>query len=141
MPQQTRFLTFEQAVAADRLEHDVEFIGIRFEAPYRRLDAYIITVDSSEPDYVNVAYNGGNLFDSFGEEDFYGEDDAPADARRVFYARQGDLGNGNPQVMGMNSEYALFELLPGLQEPDAYPSDAAFTREAVRVFAQFWQQA
>lgn len=142
MPEQAiQFLTFDQTIEAAKKEHDVEFIGIRFNPPYRKLEAYIITVDSSEPEYVNIAYSGGNLFDSFGEEDFYGEDDAPAEAKSILFAHQRDLGDGNPQVMGMNSEYALFEVLPGLKEPDTYPSEAAFTQEAVRVFNQFWRQA
>lgn len=141
MPEQAiQFLTFDQAVEAAKKEQDIEFIGIRFNPPYRKLEAYIITVDSSESDYVNIAYSGGNLFDSFGEENFYSEDDAPADAKSLFYAHQQDLGDGSPQVMGMNSEYALFEVLPGLKEPDAYESEAAFTQEAARVFNQFWRQ-
>jgi len=138
--QSIEFLNFEQAVEAAKKAHDVEFIGIRFNSPYRKLDAYIITVASDDPDYVSVSYSGGNLFDSFGEEDFYDEADAPDDAKTVFYAHQRDLGNGHPQVMGMNSEYVLFEVLPGLQEPDAYPSKAAFTQEAARVFTKFWRQ-
>jgi hypothetical protein len=40
MPEQAiQFLTFDQAVEAAKKEQDIEFIGIRFNPPYRKLEA------------------------------------------------------------------------------------------------------
>lgn len=134
-----KFLTFDEAVAAAKIEPNVDFIGLKFDAPYRHLAAYVISVDSEEPDYVNVAYSGGALFDFGGEEDFYNEEDAPQEAKELFYVHQKELGDGDPSIMGMTSEYVLFAVLPGLQEPDKYPSEAAFASDAARIFKEFWK--
>ena len=142
MPTTTpNFLTFTEAVAAATQEPGVDFIGLRFDSPFRHLTTYVVSVDPDEPDYVNVAYNGGDMFSYCGEEDFYGKEDAPAEAKVLFYARQSELGNGDPQIMGMTSEYALFELLPGLRAPDTYEDEAEFNQEAGQIFKGFWRQA
>lgn len=137
--QAPQFLTYDQAIEAAKKAPDVEFIGLRFDAPYRRLDVYFIDVDSSELDYVNIAYEGGELFSSCGEEGFYGEDDAPVEAKNIFYVREQELGN--PQIRGMTSEYMLCNILPGLNAPDTYPNKASFTKDAARAFSSFWRQA
>ena len=135
------FLTYAEAVEAAKVAPNVDFLGLKFDAPYRHLAAYVISVDSEEPDYVNVAYSGGALFDFAGEEDFYDDKDAPKEAKTLFYVRQSELGNGDPQVIGMTSEYVLFEVLPGLQAPDTYEVEAEFNREAGQVFKRFWRHA
>lgn len=135
------FLTYAEAVAAAKVAPNIDFIGLRFAAPYKHLAAYVISVDSDEPDYINVAYSAGDMFSDCGEEDFFADDDAPDEAKTLFYASQRELGNGDPQVTGMTSEYVLFEVLPGLQEPDTYELEAEFNREAGRVFKSFWRHA
>lgn len=134
-----QFLTYDQAIEAAKKEADVEFIGLRFEAPHRRLDAYFIYVDSDEPDYVNIAHERSELFSRGAEEQFYEEDDAPAAAKTCLYVRESELGNA--QVRGANSEYALFEVLPGVNEPNSYPNETAFMADAARAFAGFWGHA
>lgn len=135
------FLTYAEAVAAAKVAPNVDFIGIGFKAPYKHLKAYVISVDSDEPDYVNVAYSAGDMYSDCGEEDFYDDNDAPAEAKMLFYASQRELGNGDPQVMGMTSEYVLFEVLPGLKSPDTYEVDAEFNRDAGQIFKSFWRHA
>jgi hypothetical protein len=134
------FLKFEEAVEAAKREPGAEFIGLRFVAPFTRLDAYVIHVDPDEADYVNVQYEGGELFDLGGEEDFYGLDDVPDDAKGLFYARKADLGSGEVQVMGMTSEFVLQELLPGLGKDVKYRDQAHFMQVAGAEFRAFWRQ-
>jgi hypothetical protein len=136
-----KFLTFIEAIAAAETEIGMEFIGLRYVAPFTRLDVYVIHVDPDEPEDVSVQFEGGELFDLGGEEDFYNLADVPAEAKALFYARGSDLGNGNTQVMGMVSEYVLQEVLPGLSEASTYKSNAAFIQAASVQFLSFWRQA
>jgi hypothetical protein len=89
---------------------------------------------------VNVQYEGGELFDLGGEEEFYGLDDAPDEAKGLFYARKTDLGNGDVQVMGMTSEFVLQEVLPGLSKDAKYRDQAHFMQVAGADFRAFWRQ-
>jgi len=133
-----QFLTFDQAVQAARSQPGVEFVGFRFEEPFTHLGAYIINTYPDDPRNVNVFYEGGALFDSMGEEDFYDVKDAPADARNLLYARQADLGDGDVQVMGMTSEFVLQAILPGLHEDAKYRDRAHFMQVAGAEFQAYW---
>lgn len=137
--QAPRFLTYEQAIEVVKKEPDVEFIGLRFEAPHRSLGVYSVYVYSDELDYVNIGYEGGLLFSSCGEEESYGEADVPEEAKTLIYAREQDLGSR--AVRGMMSEYVLAEVLPGLKDPDDYPSRPDFVRAAVQAYESFWRTA
>lgn len=108
------FYSFDEAVAAARASPGIEFIGMKFIEPYSYLGVYVISVYPDEPDNVNVSYEGGALFASMGEEDFFDVDDAPEEAKMLLYARATELGDGDVQVMGMTSEFVLQEVLPGL---------------------------
>jgi hypothetical protein len=119
----------------------VEFIGLRYVAPFTRLAVYVIHVDPDEPDDASVQFEGGELFDLGGEEEFYDLADVPDEAKALFYARKSDLGNGNAQVMGMVSEYVLQEVLPGLSEASTYKSNSAFLQAASADFLSFWRQS
>lgn len=134
------FLSFDEAVKAAKNEPGAEFIGLRYVAPFTRLEVYVIHVDPDEADYVNVQYEGGELFDFGGEEDFYGLDDVPEEARGLFYARKTDLGKGDVQVMGMKSEFVLQEVLPGLSKDAKYRDYAHFMQVAGAAFRTFWRQ-
>jgi hypothetical protein len=135
------FLTYDEAVAAAKAEPNVDFIGIGFEAPYRHLAAYSVSTDDEDPGYLNVSYSGGDLFSSCGEEDFYSEDDVPAEAKMLFYARDSELGDGKPGIFGMTGAYVLYAVLPGLKTTDAYETDAEFADLAVQIFKRFWRHA
>lgn len=135
------FLSFDEAVQAAKNEPGVEFIALQYVAPYTRLDVYVINCDPEEPDFVNVQYEGGELFDLGGEEDFYGLEEVPDEAKRLYYARSTDLGNGNAKVMGMLAEFALQEVLPGLSEADTYSSQADFIKVASAQFRSYWKQS
>lgn len=135
------FLTYAEAVAAAKAEPNVDFIGIGFEAPYRHLAAYSVSTDDEEPGYLNVSYSGGDLFSSCGEEDFYSEDTVPAEAKKLFYARDSELGDGHPGLFGMTGAYVLYAVLPDLKPTDSYATNAAFTDAAVQVFKKFWRHA
>lgn len=135
-----KFLSFDEAVEAARNEPGAEFIGLRYIAPFTRLDAYEIRVDPDEVEYVNVQYGGGKLFASDGEEEFYDLDDVPDEAKGLFYARKTDLGNGDVQVMGMTSEFVLQEVLPGLSKDAKYRDQTHFMQVAGAAFSAFWRQ-
>lgn len=135
-----QFITFDEAVEAAKNEPGVELIGLRYIAPFSRLDVYVIQVDPDEADCVNIQYEGGELFDLGGEEEFYGLDDAPEEAKNLFYARKTDLGNGDVQIIGMTSEYVLQEVLPGLGKDAKYQDQAHFMQVASTAFRTFWRQ-
>lgn len=134
------FHNFDDAVKAAKNELGMEFIGLRFIAPFTRLDAYVISVDPDEIEYVNIQYEGGELFDLGGEEDFYGLDDVPDEAKEFFYVRKSNLGSGDVQVMGMTSEFVLQEVLPGLSKDTKYRDQANFMQVAGAAFHAFWRQ-
>lgn len=135
------FLNFDEAIKAAKNEPGAEFIGLRYVAPFTRLDVYVIHVDPDETDYVNVQIEGGELFDLGGEEDFYGLEDTPDEAKALFYARKSDLSDGNAQISGMLSEYVLHAVLPGLNEAKTYGSEAAFIQAASTEFLSYWRQS
>lgn len=135
-----QFLTFDDAVDAARSDPGTEFVGINFVEPFTHLSVYIISVDADEPENVNVFYEGGTLFDSEGEEDFFDVAEVPAEAKKCFYARQTDLGNGDAQVMGLTSEFVLQEVLPGLKKDAKYRDHAHFMQVAGAEFLSYWRQ-
>jgi hypothetical protein len=136
-----QFLSFDESVEAAKKEPGIEFLGLQYVAPFTRLDGYMIHVDPDEPDYVNIQFEGGELFDVGGEEDFYDLDDVPAEAKSLFYVRNSDLANGKAQINGMVSEYVLQQVLPDLDEADTYGSEAAFIQAASTEFLSFWRQS
>lgn len=135
----TLFLTFDEAVKIARSEPGVELIGINFVEPFMHLSLYLVSVDPDEPESVNIAYEGGTLFSSGGEEDFYDLSDVPADAKNLFYARMSDLADGNIQVMGMTSEFVLQAVLPGLSQDAKYRNHADFRKIAGAEFRAYWR--
>jgi hypothetical protein len=136
-----KFLTFDEAIAAAKKEADVEFVGLQYVPPYSHLDVYMVIGDPDEVSYVNISYEGGDLFDVGGEEDFYGLDDVPDEAKSLFYVRLTDLGDGKAQISGMVSEYILNALLPALSEANTYSSETAFVEAARTQFLAFWRQS
>lgn len=134
------FFSFEEAIKAAKNEPGTEFIGIQYVPPFTRLDVYVIYVDPDEADYVNVQYEGGELFAFGGEEDFYGLDNVPEEAKVLFYARKTDLGDGDIEIMGMKSEFVLQEVLPGLSKDAKYRDQAHFMQVAGAAFCAFWRQ-
>jgi hypothetical protein len=135
------FLTFDEAVSAAKNEPDVDFIGLQFVPPFTRLDIYAINTCADEPDNANIQYQGAELFDVDGEEEFYDVDDAPDEAKALFYARGTDLGNGDVQIMGIVSEYVLHQVLPDLKEAPRYKSEQEFIQAAGEQFQSFWYQS
>lgn len=133
-----KFVTFDEAVELARNEPGVDFVGLRFVEPFTHLEAYIINTDSDDPDNVSVFYEGGALFDSMGEEDFFDLEDVPDEAKQLFYARQADMGDGKVQVMGMTSEFVLQEILPGLHDDAKYRDHAHFMQVAGAEFRAYW---
>ena len=135
-----KFLNFGEAVEAAKKEPGVEFVALRYIPPFSRLDVYVIDVDSDEPDYTNVRYEGGDLFDTCGEEDFFSLGDVPAEVKNLFFVRAADLGNGDVQPMGMTSEFVLQAVLPGLTPDAKYRDQAHFMQVAGAEFQSFWRQ-
>lgn len=134
------FFSFDEAVEAAKNKPGVEFVGLRYVAPFTRLDVYVIHVDPDEADDVNIQFEGGELFDMGGEEDFYNLDDVPDEAKSLIYARKTDLGHGDAQVMGLTSEFVLQEVLPGLSKDAKYRDHAHFMQVAGAEFRAYWRQ-
>lgn len=134
------FITFDEAVSLAQNEPDVEFVGMKFDAPFKYLGVYVIVVDSDEPSEVKVMYEGGVLFSSGGEEVFYFLDDVPAEAKNLFYAHKSDPGSGDVQIMGMNSEFVLQEVVPGLSQDARFRDQAHFVQVAGAEFTGYWRQ-
>lgn len=135
-----QFLNFSDAVEVAKKEPGVKLVGLQFRSPFTRLDVYLIYVDPDEPGFVNVNYEGGELFDLGGEEDFYDIDDVPVEAKNLCYARLSDLGNGAIQIMGMTSEFVLQAVLPGLSPDARYRDQYHFRQAAGSAYAAFWRQ-
>jgi hypothetical protein len=134
------FCTFDEAVRVAHAEPGTEFVGMKFAQPFTHLGVYLINVYPDEPDNINVFYEGGALFDSMGEEDFYDAEDAPAEAKGLFYARKTDLGGGDPTLMGSTSEFVLQEILPELGGDAKYRDHAHFMQVAGAAFQAYWRQ-
>lgn len=135
-----KFFNFDEAVAAARSDRGAEFVGLRYVAPFTRLEVYVI-YDPDEGDDVVVQYEGAKLFDMGGDEESYDVADVPKEAKTIFYARKSELGNGNPSILGMVSEHVLQEVLPGLKGMDGYDSEARFIQDAAEKFGSFWRQS
>lgn len=133
------FITFDETVAAARSAPGTEFVGISFVEPFAHLGLYVVSVDPDEPGDVNISYEGGTLFSSCGEEDFYDLSDVPADAKKLFYVRMSELANGDAQIMGKNSEFVLQEVLPGLSQNAKYRDQAHFMQVAGAEFRAYWR--
>ncbi len=137
----TQFFSFDEAVSASKAEPGVDFLGLRFVEPYRRLDIYSISTDADDADYVNVQYEGGELFDLGGEEDCFDLEDVPDQAKKIFYARLHDLTKENVSLFGTVGEYVLHAVLPELKPADQFSSEAEFVKEASTRFKAFWRQS
>lgn len=132
------FLPFEEAVEAIQRDPDAKFIGLLLDDDH--VSAFVIEVDPSEPDTVSVTYSGGELFEDCCEEDFFDGTSAPTSSRRAFYALAAELGDGEPEIMGMTTEYVLSQILPDVGDPEEYETEEAFKRAARECFESFWQQ-
>lgn len=133
-----QFFIFNAAVEIARNEPGAELLGLKFVEPFTRLETYIIDTDPDDPASVNISYEGGALFDSGGDEDFYDLDDVPAEAKQLLYARLTDLGQGDVQVRGMVSEFVLQEILPSLRDEAKYRDRAHFMQVAGAEFLAYW---
>lgn len=133
-----QFLSFDEAVTAANKHLDEEFIGLLFAPSFDYLGTYSVFVDSDEPEFVNINFEGGHLFDDLGEEESYSLNDVPAEAKALLYARLSELGDGNISVMGMKAEYILQEILPGIQSDARYKNKEEFMLRAGAAFQDYW---
>lgn len=142
---QIPFFTFDEAVKIVLDDPDTRLVGIHFVEPFSYLSVYVVNVlesdEPGEPGLLHIGCSGGALFSSSGEEGGYELEDTPAEARNLFYARECDLADGNPQYWEMNSEYVLHNLIPGVGRDTEYRSVAHFKKAAAEEFRKFWRQA
>lgn len=134
------FFTFDEAIVIALREPCTALLGVHLFDSFTRLDAYVVHVDVEEPEEVKIAYSGGMLFSTCGEEDFYDLDDVPGDAKALFYARTSDLGDRDPEIYEMTSEYVLQEILPGLKDINKYRDQSQFRQAAGAIYLSFWRQ-
>jgi len=135
------FVHFDDALAIVRSAPGLEFIGLSFAAPFDYLGVYTIRlVDDEDPQYVSIMFDGGPLFSSCGEEEFFDENEVPEEAKKLFYVDTAQL-EGAPDISGTMGEYVLQDLLPGLGGEDAYSDRAEFKRAAAAAFSAYWHPA
>lgn len=140
MNKKPTFLSYAEAVATARRDPEATFVGLAFNPATAFLTVYTLQADEDDADTLNIEYEGGELFDLGGEEDFFDETSVPAEAKQLLYASKAELGDGKPHIAGMTAEYVLSTIVPGLNAPDMYRSEEEFAEMAGKAFKAFWSK-
>jgi hypothetical protein len=114
---------FDEAVRLVRASPETSYIGFLLRPKKQRVEWYKISTDpddSDDPGYVSVQYEGGVLFSSDGEEDFYSAEDVPIDAKSLLYVESSTL----PDMGWYTAEHVLFLLFPELPDPESLWGEA-----------------
>lgn len=134
--------SFTDAVCLAKKAPGTVYVGMIFPPPYDFLKTYSIEGTShplDEAPQVGVYYEGGFLFKSDGEEEFFDSDDAPLEAMNLLYANQNDITTGERVISGLTSEHVLCAVLPGLIDETVGKTPAQFKQIAGAIFERFWQ--
>jgi len=133
------FMTYDEVISGiENKTLQGSFIAIFFRSKDNFFGFYTIdSPDQDDDDFENIiiSYEGGYLFSSIGEEDFYSLDDVPEEAKFFLYKDRKEYVD----ISGFNSEYALFKLFPALQDPETIftlSSEKKFI-ESIKVKALF----
>lgn len=110
------FMTYDEVVEFFRSSKNAteSFVGLLFRPKDRYFGFYEVYLDLEDQEWIGIRFQGGLLFSSCGEEEFYSLDDAPSEAKTLTYRN----AKGMPDIDGLMSEYALKNLFPSLPDPE-----------------------
>jgi hypothetical protein len=112
-------MTYQEAITSIKQSNNL-YIGIFFRPEDKYFGYYKIHRDYlDDPEYIGISFEGGYLFSSCGEEEFYSLADVPEEAKSLNYKN----AEGLPDITFDCSEYALFKLFPNLPNPDVVRTD------------------
>lgn len=114
-------MTFNEVIQAVKATPGLSFTGLALRSDGRYLG--IFTVSSSaevddedyDPEWVSIQFEGGLLFSSSGDEEFYSLDDAPDIVQSLIYRPSTSL----PDTWWLCSEYVLHRVFPQLPDPES----------------------
>lgn len=114
-------MTFDEVIQAVKATPGQSYTGLVLRADGLYLGVY--TVSSSDegddedydPEWVSIQFEGGLLFSSSGDEEFYSFDDAPEIVQSLTYR----LSTSLPDISGLCSEYVLHRVFPQLPDPES----------------------
>ncbi len=125
-----KLVSFEEAVRRVQADPSSDFFGFQFNAKRRFLGVWCIASaqDDDEPERVSVMFEGGELFDSGGEEDLFDVPKAPKAATALRYVD----GSAIPGVsLGCTADHVAWQLFQdSLPDPESVQ-----TREGQNGFA------
>ncbi|KFE52417.1 hypothetical protein [Pseudomonas syringae] len=109
-------MSFDEAVTAAQENQKNAYIGFVFTPEIQWVGWFeISTVDEDEPDdNISIHHQGGVIFSSEGEDEYYRLEDVPEAARRAIYI----LSSTVPQMTDFTSDYVLYRLFPDLPDPE-----------------------
>ena len=107
-------MKFEEVLQALHAKPGTSYIGLALSSDGLHLSVFTISNEAEDPEWVDIQYEGGELFHSDGEEESYALDNMPILAKALRYRLDIDL----PVISGLSSEHALSALLPKLPDPD-----------------------
>lgn len=114
-------MTFNEVIQAVKAAPGLSFTGLALRADGRYLGVYTVSssdeVDDEDydPEWVSIQFEGGLLFSSAGEEEFYPLEDAPDIIRSLIYRPSTSL----PDTSWLCSEYVLHRIFPQLPDPES----------------------
>lgn len=110
-------MSFDEAVTAAQISQENAYIGFVFKPGKQWVEWYkISTIEEDEPDdNISIQYQGGTVFSSEGEEEFYILEDVPEAARHAIYI----LSSTVPEMGDFTADYVLYRLFPKLPNPES----------------------
>jgi hypothetical protein len=109
--------SFDEAVLAVQARPNSAYIGFLLWPDEKKAGWYQISTDpenAQDLESVSIQYEGGMLFSSCGEDDFYSLDDVPVEARSLRFIDSSTL----PKMCGYTTDYVLARLFPELPDPE-----------------------
>ncbi|TBW33676.1 hypothetical protein E0E54_16230 [Azotobacter chroococcum] len=113
-------MTFDDVIQAVKAKPGQSFTGLGLRADGRYLRVFTVSSyeddenNDCDPEWVSIQFEGGLLFSSSGEEDFYSLEDVPEVVQSLTYRPSASL----PEVAGLCSEYVLHKVFPQLPDPE-----------------------
>ncbi|MNZ70439.1 hypothetical protein D3C78_887760 [compost metagenome] len=113
-------MTFNEVLQTVKATPGLSFTGLALRPDGRYLGIFTVSSsdeledDDYDPEWVSIHFDGGLLFSSDGEEEFYSLDDAPDIVQSLIYQPSTLL----PDTCWVCSEYVLHRVFPQLPDPD-----------------------
>jgi len=135
-------MIYQEVIAEIQKDLKKSYVGFIFKPGKTEYSAYfayyqIHASDFDDSESIFVSYEGGDLFNSSGEEEGYLLDEVPEEAKFLEY-KSIDEFPAFENVSGLQSDYALFELFPQLPNPETlctHIEKAEFVKLAAAIFS------